>query len=90
MAKDIAAAVREVCQAFPEVEEYSSHGSPNFRVCKKTFATYVVNHHGDGRVALWLNVPRSMYLSVRKICMCKRSRSISSCHPMSGRAAGWV
>jgi hypothetical protein len=31
-----------------------SHGSPNFRVRRKTFATYVVNHHGDQRVALWL------------------------------------
>lgn len=34
-----------------------SHGSPNFRVRGKTFATYAVNHHGDGRVALWLNAP---------------------------------
>jgi hypothetical protein len=34
-----------------------SHGSPNFRVRGKTFATYVVNHHGDGRVALWLPAP---------------------------------
>ena len=34
-----------------------SHGSPNFRVRGKTFATYVINHHGDGRVALWLNAP---------------------------------
>ena len=32
-----------------------SHGAPNFRVRGKTFATYVINHHGDGRVALWLN-----------------------------------
>ena len=32
-----------------------SHGAPNFRVRGKTFATYAVNHHGDGRVALWLN-----------------------------------
>jgi hypothetical protein len=23
----------------------------------KTFAAYVVNHHGDGRIALWLNAP---------------------------------
>jgi predicted DNA-binding protein (MmcQ/YjbR family) len=34
-----------------------SHGSPNFRVRGKTFATYAVNHHGDGRVALWLGAP---------------------------------
>jgi len=32
----------------------SRTGSPNFRVRGKTFATYVVNHHGDRRVALWL------------------------------------
>lgn len=58
MAKDINQAVREVCLSLPETEEYLSHGSPNFRVLKgKTFATYVVNHHGDGRIALWLNAP---------------------------------
>jgi len=57
MAKDISAAVREVCLCLPEVEEVLSHGSPNFRVRGKTFASYVVNHHGDGRVALWLNAP---------------------------------
>ncbi|HZF16655.1 MAG TPA: MmcQ/YjbR family DNA-binding protein [Steroidobacteraceae bacterium] len=49
--------MREVCLSLPEAEEYLSHGSPNFRVRGKTFATYVVNHHGDGRVALWLNAP---------------------------------
>src|SRR5215831_15025875 len=62
MARDISTAVREVCLSFPETEEYSSHGSPNFRLRGKskpgkTFATYVVNHHGDGRIALWLNSP---------------------------------
>ena len=57
MAKTIDEAVREVCLSLPEAEEYLSHGSANFRVRGKTFATYVVNHHGDGRVALWLNSP---------------------------------
>jgi predicted DNA-binding protein (MmcQ/YjbR family) len=57
MAKDINQAVREVCLSFPESEEYVSHGFPNFRVRSKTFASYLVNHHGDGRVALWLNAP---------------------------------
>jgi hypothetical protein len=58
MTKDISQAVREVCLSFPEAEEFVSHGSPNFRVRKgKIFATYVVNHHGDGRIALWLNAP---------------------------------
>ena len=57
MAKDIDAAVREVCLWLPEAEEFLSHGSPNFRVRGKTFATYSVNHHGDGRIALILDVP---------------------------------
>jgi predicted DNA-binding protein (MmcQ/YjbR family) len=50
-------AVREICLSFPEAEEVVSHGFPDFRVRGKTFASYVVNHHGDGRVALWLNAP---------------------------------
>jgi hypothetical protein len=57
MPRDISQAVRDVCLWLPEAEEKVSHGSPNFRVRGKTFATYVVNHHGDGRVALWLNTP---------------------------------
>ena len=57
MARDISQAVRDACLWLPEAEEFVSHGSPNFRVRGKTFASYVVNHHGDGRVALWLNTP---------------------------------
>lgn len=57
MAKDIPDAVREICLSFAGAEEYLSHGSPNFRVRGKTFASYLVNHHGDGRVALWLGSP---------------------------------
>ena len=57
MARDLHQAVRETCLWLPEAEEFLSHGSPNYRVRGKTFATYVVNHHGDGRVALWLNAP---------------------------------
>ncbi|WP_129781071.1 MmcQ/YjbR family DNA-binding protein [Peristeroidobacter soli] len=55
--KDINQAVREICLWFPETEEVLSHGSPDFRVKGKTFASYVINHHGDGRIALWLNAP---------------------------------
>jgi len=58
--------VRELCLWLPEAEEFVSHGSPNFRVRGKTFATYTVNHHGDGRVALWLNAsPGSQELHVQ-------------------------
>lgn len=58
MAKNINDAVREVCLSFPEAEEIPSRGSPDFRVRNKTFATYVINHHGDGRLALWLHSPK--------------------------------
>jgi predicted DNA-binding protein (MmcQ/YjbR family) len=57
LGRDIHQTVREVCLWLPEAEERLSHGSPNFKVRGKTFASYVVNHHGDGRVALWLNAP---------------------------------
>jgi hypothetical protein len=56
--RDISEVVRELCLWFPETEAVLSHGSPDFRVKGKTFATYVINHHGDGRVALWLNAPQ--------------------------------
>jgi predicted DNA-binding protein (MmcQ/YjbR family) len=55
--KTIYDAVKEVCLSFPESVELAAHGSPDYRVGKKTFAMYVVNHHGDGRVSLWLNSP---------------------------------
>jgi hypothetical protein len=56
MTYDVHQCVRDTCLWLPQAEEFLSHGSPNFRVRGKTFATYVVNHHGDGRVALWLNL----------------------------------
>ncbi|HET7845022.1 MAG TPA: MmcQ/YjbR family DNA-binding protein, partial [Xanthomonadales bacterium] len=57
-ARTIDVVVRELCLAFPEAEGFTSHGSPNYRTPKgRTFATYLVNHHGDGRLALWLAMP---------------------------------
>jgi hypothetical protein len=47
-----------VCLALPEVTERLSHGSPTWFVRgKKTVATYVDNHHGDGRLAIWCPAP---------------------------------
>jgi hypothetical protein len=57
MARNVHDTIREVCLSFPEAEEIISHGSADFRVRGKSFASYRVNHHGDGRVALWLNAP---------------------------------
>jgi len=57
-ARTIEAAARELCLAFPDAEEFESHGSPNYRARKgKVFAVWALNHHGDGHVALWLNTP---------------------------------
>ncbi len=56
-ARTLEQAVFETCLAFPEAEEKPSRGTPNFWVRGKTFANYVVNHHGDGLVALWLYSP---------------------------------
>ncbi|MCY3858055.1 MAG: MmcQ/YjbR family DNA-binding protein [Gammaproteobacteria bacterium] len=50
-------AVHDLCLAFDDSEAHHSHGFPDFRVNGKVFAQYAVNHHGDGRVALWLNSP---------------------------------
>jgi len=54
VSKSIPEAVREAMLGLPEVREVCSHGMPEFRVRGRAFADYVVNHHGDGRVALWL------------------------------------
>jgi len=61
MNNDLAIAIRRLCLAFPGAEEFISHGMPNYRVRGgKVFATYAMNHHGDGRIALWLNTPEGM------------------------------
>jgi hypothetical protein len=59
MAKNqtISEAVRDVCLSFPEAEEKASRGSASFEVRGKKFAYYVINHHGDGKVALQLRAP---------------------------------
>ena len=55
--RDISEAVRLMMASLPNTEEVLSHGSPSFKVAGKTFATYNINHHGDGRVALNLDAP---------------------------------
>jgi len=49
------AKVRDACLGLPEVTERLSHGSPTFFVRgKKTFVMFLDDHHGDGRLALWV------------------------------------
>ena len=61
MANELEDALGRLCLAFPETEAFRSHGMLNFRLRgAKTFVTYAQNHHGDGRLALWLNVPEGV------------------------------
>lgn len=48
-------AVQALCLSMPETTTKSSHGFPIFLVREKQFATYSLNHHGDGKAALLLN-----------------------------------
>jgi hypothetical protein len=53
--------VRALCLSFPETSERLSHGQPSFFIAgKKTFVMYLDDHHGDGRLALWLAAPEGM------------------------------
>jgi hypothetical protein len=52
--------VREVCMALPEVTERLSHGSPTWFAGKKTMVMFLDDHHGDGRLALWVAAPEGV------------------------------
>ena len=53
--------VRALCLGLPETEEIISHGFPSYKLNNgKLFAIYSVNHHGDGRIALLLNMSPDM------------------------------
>src|SRR3712207_4496404 len=57
--------VRRLCLALPEAEERLSHGAPTFFVRgKRAFVSYMDNHHGDGRLALWCNAPPGLQQSL--------------------------
>lgn len=46
--------LRTIIAAWPETHEKLSHGAPTWWGGKKTFARFVDNHHGDGRLAIWV------------------------------------
>jgi hypothetical protein len=54
------ARIRAHCLALPDVAERLSHGRPTFFVATKQFVQHGVDHHGDGRVALWCAAPVGM------------------------------
>lgn len=50
--------VRELALALPEVSERLSHGAPTFFIRdKKTLCHFHDDHHGDGRLCLWVPAP---------------------------------
>lgn len=49
-----------MCLCLPETTERISHGEPTFFAGKKVFVMFSNNHHGDGRIAVWLPVPPGM------------------------------
>ncbi len=48
------ARLRRICKSIPGTIEKISHGEPTFFTPKRVFAMFANNHHGDGRVAVWL------------------------------------
>lgn len=48
--------VRALCMALEGVSEKPSHGEPTWWVAGRTFVMFANNHHGDGRIAVWLPV----------------------------------
>ena len=58
MTTDVLAEVRRLAFDLPEVTERLSHGSPSFFIReKKTLCSLHDDHHGDGRLALWVPAP---------------------------------
>jgi hypothetical protein len=49
--------VRRICAALPATSERLSHGEPTFFVGGKVYVMFANNHHGDGRLAVWLPAP---------------------------------
>jgi hypothetical protein len=54
---DLLKRARAICLSLPGTTEKEAWSAPTFRVKKKMFAMFVNDHHGDGRVALWLDAP---------------------------------
>jgi hypothetical protein len=46
--------VRRICLTLPDTNERASHGAPTFFIRdKRSFVSYMDDHHHDGRLALW-------------------------------------
>jgi hypothetical protein len=56
--------VRRICLALPDTSERLSHGEPTFFVHNKVFVMFANNHHGDGRIAVWLPAPEGAQAAI--------------------------
>jgi hypothetical protein len=55
------ARVREMCLSYPDASERPSHGAPAFFIRgTRAFVTFLDDHHGDGRLAIWCAAPPGM------------------------------
>ena len=54
---DPLAKLRTICLALPTAVEALNHSHPCFSVNGKTFVMYLLDHHGDGRCAMWCKAP---------------------------------
>lgn len=55
---ELRAKASAVACALPGVETQDGHGHTGFLLRGKRFAWFLVDHHGDGKVALWIKAPR--------------------------------
>jgi hypothetical protein len=58
------AAVRAACLPLPRVTERPSHGQPAYFAGPRCFVMVTVDHHGDGRLALWCAAPDGVQAEV--------------------------
>lgn len=52
--------LRAVLAKLPDATEKEAWAAPTFRAKGRMFATFVCDHHGDGRLALWINAHPEM------------------------------
>ncbi len=76
--------IRDICLGLPETEEVISHSFPTYKAAGKAFATFSVNHHGDEKVALLLNIGKDM-----QTMLVESAPAIFFVPPYSG-PQGWV
>lgn len=58
--------IRTIALALPETVEQPNHSHASWVVRGKTFAMFLDNHHGDGRLAIWCKAaPGAQDLFVR-------------------------